>query len=163
MNMNQIIDKHIYFASVQITLAHIKDQPVQAATNTPPLQPNSSYSVASSGVRYVTSKFLGSSGNGSRMLGFVGGNGTSSKANGGTSKSSHVGGGLTNGVNNSTPGSNTPDGKGTFLIFNVGDTLYISELNSEEKVILILMHIHLLVSNLTRITFSGPNKINHFW
>ncbi|XP_023733237.1 probable catabolite repression protein creC [Lactuca sativa] len=133
----------------QITLAHIKDQPVQAATNTPPLQPNSSYSVASSGVRYVTSKFLGSSGNGSRMLGFVGGNGTSSKANGGTSKSSHVGGGLTNGVNNSTPGSNTPDGKGTFLIFNVGDTLYISELNSEEK------------DPIKSITFGNSNPICH--
>ncbi|XP_024984711.1 probable catabolite repression protein creC isoform X2 [Cynara cardunculus var. scolymus] len=82
----------------QITLADLKDQPVQAAANTSSLQPTSSYSVASSGVRYVTSKFLGSSGNGSRMLGFVGGNGTGSKANGGASKSSHVGG-LNNGGN----------------------------------------------------------------
>ncbi|KAI3683496.1 hypothetical protein L1987_84001 [Smallanthus sonchifolius] len=115
----------------QITLADLKDQPVQAAANLPALQPSSSYSVASSGVRYVTSKFLGSSGNGGRMLGFVGGNGAGSKANGGASKSSHVGG-LSNG-GNSTVGSNTSDGKGTYLIFNVGDTLYITELNSEEK------------------------------
>ncbi|KAL8262969.1 hypothetical protein R6Q59_024318 [Mikania micrantha] len=39
----------------KITLAHVKDQPVQAAANSPALQPSSSYSVASSGVRYVTS------------------------------------------------------------------------------------------------------------
>ncbi|MFS7907394.1 hypothetical protein Hanom_Chr01g00070851 [Helianthus anomalus] len=115
----------------QITLADLKDQPVQAVANLPALQPSSSYSVASSGVRYVTSKFLGSSGNGSRMLGFVGGNGTGSKINGGASKSGHVGG-LSNG-SSSTIGSNTSDGKGTYLIFNVGDTLYITELNSEEK------------------------------
>ncbi|GKA05068.1 hypothetical protein Tco_0684188 [Tanacetum coccineum] len=38
----------------------------------------------SSGVRYVTSKILGSSGNGSRMLGFVGGNGNGHKANDGS-------------------------------------------------------------------------------
>ncbi|MFS8024013.1 putative WD40/YVTN repeat-like-containing domain superfamily [Helianthus anomalus] len=50
------------------------------------------------------------------MLGFVGGNETGSKTNGGASKSGHVG-----------------DGKGTYSIFNVGDTLYITELNSEEK------------------------------
>nr|GFC78388.1 hypothetical protein [Tanacetum cinerariifolium] len=99
--------------------------------NAPALQPTSSYSVASSGVRYVTSKFLGSSGNGSRMLGFVGGNGNVHKANGGTSKSSHAGG-LSNG-SSSTVGSNTSDGKGSYLIFNVGDTLYITDLTSEEK------------------------------
>nr|XP_043609336.1 probable catabolite repression protein creC [Erigeron canadensis] len=115
----------------QITLAQLKNQPPHAAGNSPALQPTSSYSVASSGVRYVTSKFLGSSGNGSRMLGFVGGNGTSSKANGGASKSSHMGG-LSNG-GSSTIGSNTSDGKGTYLIFNVGDTIYITELGLEEK------------------------------
>ncbi|KAK9068651.1 hypothetical protein SSX86_012766 [Deinandra increscens subsp. villosa] len=115
----------------QITLAHLKDQAAQSAGNLPALQPSSTYSVASSGVKYVTSKLLGSSGNGSRMLGFVGGNGAGSKANGGASKSGHVGG-LSNG-GSSTIGSNTSDGKGSYLIFNVGDTLYITELNSEEK------------------------------
>lgn len=109
---------------------------MHAAANLPVLQPSSSYSVASSGVRYVTSKFLGSSGNGSRMLGLVGGNGASSKANGGASKNGHVGG-LSNG-GNSTVGSNVSDGKGSYLIFNVGDTLYITQFNSEEKVIVIL-------------------------
>ncbi|GJX55975.1 hypothetical protein Tco_0285872, partial [Tanacetum coccineum] len=52
--------------------------------NAPALQPTSSYSIASSGVRYVTSKILGNSGNGSRMRGFVRGNGNGPKANGGT-------------------------------------------------------------------------------
>ncbi|GKA53746.1 dystrophia myotonica WD repeat-containing protein-like protein isoform X2 [Tanacetum coccineum] len=131
----------------QISLAHLKDQPAQSAANAPPLQPTSSYSVASSGVRYVTSKFLGSSGNGSRMLGFVGGNGNGHKANGGTSKSSHAGG-LSNG-SSSTVGSNTSDGKGSYLIFNVGDTLYITDLTSEEK------------DPVKSITFGNSNPICH--
>ncbi|KAK9058578.1 hypothetical protein SSX86_023420 [Deinandra increscens subsp. villosa] len=135
-------------STTQITLAHLKDQQVQAAANGPALQPSSSYSVASSGVRYVTSKLLGSSGNGSRMLGFVGGNGTGSKANGGgASKSSHVGG-LSNG-GSSTVGSNTCGGKGSYLIFNVGDTLYITELNSEEK------------DPIKSISFGNSNPICH--
>ncbi|PWA52030.1 WD40/YVTN repeat-like-containing domain-containing protein [Artemisia annua] len=130
-----------------ITLAHLKDQPAQSTSNAPALQPSSSYSVASSGVRYVTSKILGSSGNGSRMLGFVGGNGNGHKANGGTSKSSHVGG-LSNG-SSSTVGSNTSDGKGSYLIFNVGDTLYISDLTSEEK------------DPVKSITFGNSNPVCH--
>ncbi|KAL8204715.1 hypothetical protein R6Q57_010338 [Mikania cordata] len=129
----------------QITLAHVKDQPVQAAANSPVLQPSSSYSVASSGVRYVTSKILGSSGNGSRMLGFIGGNG--SKANGGASKSAHVGG-LSNGAS-SAVSSNTSDGKGSYLIFNVGDNLYIIALNSEEK------------DPIKSISFGNSNPICH--
>ncbi|KVG98788.1 hypothetical protein Ccrd_026031, partial [Cynara cardunculus var. scolymus] len=60
----------------------------------------------------------GSKANGSKSN-HVGGNGTGSKANG--SKSNHEGG-LNNG-GNSKGGSNTSD----------GDTLYVTELNSEEK------------------------------
>ncbi|GKE28153.1 hypothetical protein Tco_1443537, partial [Tanacetum coccineum] len=48
------------------------------------LLPASTYNVISIRTRYVTSKILGRSGNGSRMLGFVGGNGNGHKANGGT-------------------------------------------------------------------------------
>ncbi|GJU65211.1 reverse transcriptase domain-containing protein [Tanacetum coccineum] len=48
------------------------------------LLPASTYNVISIGTRYVTSKILGRSGNKSRMLGFVGGNGNGHKANGGT-------------------------------------------------------------------------------
>ncbi|KAD5803478.1 hypothetical protein E3N88_14838 [Mikania micrantha] len=86
-----------------------------------------------------------SSGNGSRMLGFVGGNG--SKANGGASKSAHVGG-LSNGAS-LTVSSNASDGKGSYLIFNVGDTLYITELNSEEK------------DPIKSISFGNSNPICH--
>ncbi|KAM7496712.1 hypothetical protein LguiA_021126 [Lonicera macranthoides] len=121
----------------QITLANLKDQPAQAT-----LQPSSSYS-ASNGVRFVTSKFLGS-GNGGRVLSFVGGNGTS-KTNGGASRN-----GLTGGLNgfNSAVNSNC-DGKGTYLIFNVGDTLYISELNSQDK------------DPIKSINFSNSNPVCH--
>ncbi|GKB91864.1 hypothetical protein Tco_0964136 [Tanacetum coccineum] len=68
----------------EITLAHLKDQPAKPGANASALQPTSSYSVASSGVRYVASKILGNSGNGSRVRGFVRGNGNGTKSNGGT-------------------------------------------------------------------------------
>ena len=48
-------------------------------------------------------------------------------------------GGLSN-CSSSTVGSNTYDGKGSYLIFNVGDTLYISDFTSEEKVIIISLN-----------------------
>uniref|UniRef100_A0A5B7AQK9 Uncharacterized protein n=1 Tax=Davidia involucrata TaxID=16924 RepID=A0A5B7AQK9_DAVIN len=121
----------------QITLANLKDKPAQAA-----LPPSSSYS-ASSGVRFVAAKFLGG-GNGGRALSFVGGNGTS-KANGGTSRSGSLGG--LNGAS-SMVNSNF-DGKGTYLIFNVGDTLYISDFNSQDK------------DPIKSIHFSNSNPICH--
>ncbi|KAK3022481.1 hypothetical protein RJ639_045810 [Escallonia herrerae] len=108
----------------QITLANLKDQPAPQAD----LQPSSSYS-ASSGVRFVASRFLGGgSSNGGRVLSFVGGTGTS-KSNGGVSRNSSTGG--MNGCNSAV--NSNCDGKGTYLIFNVGDTLFISELKSQDK------------------------------
>lgn len=105
--------------------------------------------MAGSGVRYVTSKFLGSSSNGSRVLGFVGGNGTgSSKANGGGGSKNGSGGGL-NGGSNSTVNSSNCDGKGTYLIFNVGDALFVSELNLQEK------------DPIKSINFSNSNPVCH--
>lgn len=80
----------------------------------------------------MAAKFLGSA-NGSRGLSFVGGNGTS-KANGGASRSSSPLGGL-NGTAIPMMINSNFDGKGTFLLFNVGDTLYVSDLNSQDKVI----------------------------
>lgn len=84
----------------------------------------------------MAARFLGS-GNGSRGLGFVGGNGTS-KANGGAGRSSS--GNPFGGLNGSTTSpvmiNSNFDGKGMFLLFNVGDTLYVSDLNSQDKVIL---------------------------
>ncbi|PWA93128.1 catabolite repression protein creC [Artemisia annua] len=69
------------------------------------------------------------------------------ETDGGTSKSSHVGG-LSNG-SSSTVGSNTSDGKGSYLIFNVGDTLYISDLTLEEK------------DPVKSITFGNSNPVCH--
>lgn len=105
----------------QVTLAHLKEKIASA-----PSSSGSTFS-ASSGVRSAAARLLGSS-NGGRALSFVGGNGTS-KAASGTSRTASVGSSSTI---NSLPIANF-DGKGTYLIFNVGDTMYISDLNSQEK------------------------------
>ncbi|THF99317.1 hypothetical protein TEA_002696 [Camellia sinensis var. sinensis] len=116
----------------QITLVQLKERTTQEVG-----VPSSSYS-ASSGVRYVAAKFLGS-GNGSRGL-----NGTS-KANGGASRNGSMGG--LNG-SNSMLNSNF-DGKGTYLLFNVGDTLYVGDLNSQDK------------DPIKAIHFSNSNPVCH--
>lgn len=109
----------------QITLAHLKEKPTQAGSA------SSSGASTSSGVRYAAARLLGvGGGNGSRALSFVGGNGTSKAANG-TSRSSSLAG--SNG-SHSMLNSNY-DGKGTYLIFNVGDSLFVSDLNTHDKVI----------------------------
>ncbi|XP_058201159.1 uncharacterized protein LOC131315905 [Rhododendron vialii] len=125
----------------QITLAQLKERSAQGAV----APPGSSYS-ASGGVRYVAARFLGSA-NGSRGLSFVGGNGTS-KTNGGASRSSSPLGGL-NGTTSPMMINSNFDGKGTFLLFNVGDTLYVSDLNSQDKDPIKAMH------------FSNSNPVCH--
>lgn len=67
-------------------------------------------------------------GNGSRALSFVGGNGGSKSVS-----ASRVG---SMGASSSTNLASTSnfDGKGTYLIFNVGDAIFISDLNSQDKV-----------------------------
>ncbi|KAL6979315.1 hypothetical protein U1Q18_020979 [Sarracenia purpurea var. burkii] len=123
----------------QITLAQLKERPSQAVA-----APSSGYS-SSGGVRYVAARFLGS-GNVSRGLSFAGGNGTgTSKANGGGSRSGSLGG--LNGTNSML--NLNFDGKGTFLLFNVGDTLYVSDLNSRDKDPIKAMH------------FSNSNPVCH--
>lgn len=70
-------------------------------------------------------------GNGSRALSFVGGNGGGK----GVSASSRISGSFA-ASNSSTSISNTNfDGKGTYLVFNVNDAIFICDLNSQEKVI----------------------------
>lgn len=108
----------------QVTLAHLKDKPSPST----PTAPTSSFS-ASSGVRSAAARLLGG-GNGSRALSFVGGNGGSKSVSG----NSRVGSLGTSSSSNSTATSNF-DGKGTFLIFNVGDAIFISDLNSQDKVL----------------------------
>ncbi|GMP85079.1 hypothetical protein CsSME_00038379 [Camellia sinensis var. sinensis] len=106
-----------------VTLAHLKDKPMQALPST------SSSMGISSGVRSAAARLLGG-GNGSRALSFVGGNGGSKSVSG----PSRVG---SLGASNpySLMGTSNFDGKGTYLVFNVGDTIYISDLNSQDKVV----------------------------
>lgn len=104
-------------------MAHLKDKPAPSI----PSGQSSSFS-ASSGVRSAAAKLLGG-GNGSRALSFVGGNG-SSKSVGINSRIGSLGASNTS---NSVVISNF-DGKGTYLIFNVGDAIFISDLNSQDKV-----------------------------
>ena len=107
----------------QVTLAHLKDKPVPST----PTGQSSTFS-ATSGVRSAAVRLWGGS-NGGRSLSFVGGNGTS-KNLGGNSRIGSIG---ASSSSNSTTNSNF-DGNGTYLIFNVGDAIFISDLNSQDKV-----------------------------
>ncbi|KAJ1443837.1 WD40-repeat-containing domain [Sesbania bispinosa] len=122
----------------QVTLAHLKDKPAPST----PTASSSSFS-ASSGVRSAAARLLGGS-NGSRALSFVGGNG-SSKSNGGNSRIGSLG---ASSSSNSMANPNF-DGKGTYLIFNVGDAIFISDLNSQDK------------DPIKSIHFSNSNPVCH--
>lgn len=82
-------------------------------------------------MRSAAARLLGA-GNGGRALGFVGGNGGSSKSLSGSSRIGSLG---ASSSSNSMINTNF-DGKGTYIIFNVGDAIFISDLNSQDKVIL---------------------------
>ncbi|XP_057955327.1 uncharacterized protein LOC131149169 [Malania oleifera] len=130
-----------------VTLAHLKEKQAQ-------VQPAPSTGLsASSSVRFAAVKFL-SGGNGSRALGFVGGNGTS-KSVGGTNRSCPLG---VSSSNNSLINSNC-DGKGTYLIFNVGDTIFISDFNSQDKDP--IKSIHFSTSNPVCHAFDPEAKDGH--
>ncbi|KAH0637878.1 hypothetical protein KY289_037793 [Solanum tuberosum] len=121
----------------QVTLAHLKDKPAHA-------QPQSSSSFGvSSGVRSAAARFLG--GNGSKTLGFVGGNGGGKSVGG---LSGRVGSFGVSSSSNSVGNSNF-DGKGTYLVFNVGDAIFISDLNSRDK------------DPIKSIHFSNSNPVCH--
>lgn len=107
----------------QVTLAHLKEKPAPST----PTASSSSFS-ASSGVRSAAARLLGGS-NGSRALSFVGGNG-SSKSNGVTGRIGSIG---TSSSSSSVANPNF-DGKGSYLVFNAGDAILISDLNSQDKV-----------------------------
>lgn len=82
-------------------------------------------------MRFTAARLLGA-GNGSRSLGFGGGNGFTNRLSG-SSKSptaSNAGGpaGLSNG-----PLPSSFDGEGTYLLFNVGDAIFISDYYSQDK------------------------------
>ncbi|PIN23377.1 hypothetical protein CDL12_03908 [Handroanthus impetiginosus] len=121
----------------QVTLAHLKDKPMQA-----PSQSSTSLGV-SSGVRSAAARLLGG-GNGSRALSFVAGNGGSKSVNGTTTRIGSLGASSSNMVGNSNF-----DGKGTYLVFNVGDAIFISDLNSQDK------------DPIKSIHFSNSNPVCH--
>ncbi|CAN1274786.1 Probable catabolite repression protein creC [Linum perenne] len=122
----------------QVTLANLKDKPA-------PQTPTSSSSTfsSSSGVRSAAARLLGA-GNGSRALSFVGGNGGSKSVSG----ASRIG---SLGASSSSSATINPnfDGKGTYLIFNVGDAIFISDLNSQDK------------DPIKSIHFSNSNPVCH--
>ncbi|KAJ8899825.1 hypothetical protein K2173_019528 [Erythroxylum novogranatense] len=122
----------------QVTIANLKDKPAP----TTPTAPASSFS-ATSGVRSAAARLLGT-GNGNRALSFVGGNG-GSKSVSGTSRIGSLG---ASSSNNSIINTNF-DGKGAYLIFNVGDVIFISDLNSHDK------------DPIKSIHFSNSNPVCH--
>ncbi|XP_056865467.1 uncharacterized protein LOC108848491 isoform X2 [Raphanus sativus] len=109
----------------QVTLAQLKER---AAPSTPTGTSSSGYT-ASSGFRSATARLLGT-GNGNRALSFVGGNGGGK----GVSTSSRISGSFAASSSSTSMMTNTNfDGKGTYLVFNVGDAIFICDLNSQEK------------------------------
>ncbi|RZR77769.1 hypothetical protein BHM03_00002959, partial [Ensete ventricosum] len=92
---------------------------------------------SSGGVRSAAARLLGA-GNGSRALSFVGGNGVSRPVSGSSRIAGSAGASTGSGI--SQPVANF-DGKGTYLIFNSADTLFISDLNSQDKVFHLVVQI----------------------
>ncbi|KAL6534192.1 hypothetical protein OROHE_013117 [Orobanche hederae] len=122
----------------QVTVAHLREKPMQA-----PPQSSSSLGV-SSGVRSAAARLLGG-GNGSRALSFVGGNGGSKPSSGNNTRIGTLGVSSSNNV----VGNVNFDGKGTYLVFNVGDAIFLSDLNSQDK------------DPIKSIHFSNSNPICH--
>ncbi|XP_039068307.1 dystrophia myotonica WD repeat-containing protein-like isoform X1 [Hibiscus syriacus] len=122
----------------QVTLAHLKEKPSPST----PTSSSSGYS-ASSGVRSAAARWLGA-GNGSRTIGFAGGNGGSKNISSTTRIGSLGSLSSSNSMNNMNF-----DGKGIYLIFNVGDAIFISDLNSQDK------------DPIKSISFSNSNPICH--
>ena len=104
--------------------------------------------ISTDGAHRIPHIFLGDyllgGGNGCRSISFVGGN-EGSKSFTGTSRINSSGG-LSN--YNSMLTSNF-DGKGTWLIFNLGDTIYINDFNSQDK------------DPIKAIHFSNSNPVCH--
>lgn len=146
-----------WVGNLQVTLAQLKDKPTQGT------QASTSGAGVASGVRSAAARILGG-GNG-RALSFVGGNG-GSKYGSTSSRNGSLG---ASSVSNSSNNLNF-DGKGTYLIFNVGDTIFISDLNSQDKVGFVFHLWCLLISPLLRfvvlficlLLMQDPIKSMHF-
>lgn len=101
--------------ATQGTLADLKDKPMQASSQSSTLG-------VSSGVRFAAARFL-SGGNGNKSHG-IGVNGGSKSMN------SRIG---SLGSSYNYAGTSRIDARGTYLVFNVGDAIFISDLNSPDK------------------------------
>ncbi|KAG6427414.1 hypothetical protein SASPL_111659 [Salvia splendens] len=122
----------------QVTLAHLKEKPM------PALSQSSSALGVSSGVRSAAARLLGG-GNGGRTLSFVGGNGGSKPVGSSSTRIGSLGASSSSNV----VGNPNFDGKGTYLVFNVGDAIFVSDLNSQDK------------DPLKSIHFSNSNPVCH--
>ncbi|KAG1331122.1 hypothetical protein COCNU_02G010900 [Cocos nucifera] len=123
----------------QLTIAYLKEKAANQAPSTP------STPSSGGGVRSAAARLLGA-GNGSRALSFVGGNGVSRVVSG----NSRTGGSLGSSIGSSSSQSTSNyDGKGAYLIFNAADTLFISDLNSQDK------------DPIKSIHFSNSNPVCH--
>jgi len=147
MSQFEFLIRNLVKFDYQVTLANLKDKPAPSTPTAPP----SSFS-ASSGVRSAAARLLGGS-NGSRALSFVGGNGGSKSI---SSSSSRIGSLGASSSSNSMINTNF-DGKGTYLIFNVGDAIFISDLNSPDKVTRYLLLIFFVVE-----TWGGYWRVSWF-
>lgn len=105
-----------------MTIAYLKEKSASQGPSAPST-PSSSSVVKSAAARF----FVGV--NGSKTFSYGGTNG-GSKVTSGTSKF----GGTFSAGSSSSPVAANYDGKGSYLIFNAGDTLFISDLNSSDKV-----------------------------
>ncbi|KAH0469790.1 hypothetical protein IEQ34_001348 [Dendrobium chrysotoxum] len=106
----------------QLTIAHLKEKQASQGPSVPST-PGSSGVVKSAAARL----FVGV--NGSKAFSFGGSNGGSKTVSGPSRFGGTFGGSAGSG---SSPSANY-DGKGTYLIFNAGDSLFISDLNSHNK------------------------------
>ncbi|XP_042049911.1 dystrophia myotonica WD repeat-containing protein-like isoform X1 [Salvia splendens] len=118
----------------QVTLAHLKEKPMQALSE----------SSSALGVRSAAARLLGG-GNGGRTLSFVGGNGGSKPVGSSSTRIGSLGASSSSNV----VGNPNFDGKGTYLVFNVGDAIFVSDLNSQDK------------DPLKSIHFSNSNPVCH--
>ncbi|CAI5472946.1 unnamed protein product [Closterium sp. Yama58-4] len=119
----------------KITLAHLEDRP-------PPLPPPSPSPVATSAGSRFAKNFLGA-GSGTRGLPFGGGNGRQSAAAPAASGAS-AGTGTAGGSNGAVGGAGGAggagekekaggEGEGSYVIFNVGESLFVADANSTDK------------------------------
>ncbi|KAH7421391.1 hypothetical protein KP509_13G054800 [Ceratopteris richardii] len=107
----------------QVTMAHLKER----SSTTPSF--SSSGLSASSSMKMVTQKFLGSA-NGVKNFAFGGGISVSKLP---VSYIRFAGGSSLGSSASNGPAISSFDGDGTYMVFNVGDTIFISDYNSHSK------------------------------